>query len=178
MNGGSTDGWCAAPEVSTEGRRMTGDENNNGSGRNQPDYEALDTPDPQEEPYPEWSWAERRAYIFREWMDAGAHQLMDKSALARRFDVSRDTIYNDLDRIAGFVEESMGDRHGAETVATFQKAVKELLDEGKYKKAAEVQNMTSDWLERRGAIDRDEQSHPKVEADLDEETVEMLEGLF
>lgn len=146
---------------------MTGDEGN-AKGQGQPDYGAIDTPDPAEKPHADWTYAERRAYIYSEWLDRGTHQLLNKSQLARQFDVRRNTIYNDLDAIAEFVEENMARHHGAETTATFKRAVAELLDEGEYKDAAQVQNMMSDWLERRGAIDKEPERKEVAAAQVDE----------
>lgn len=141
----------------------------------QPDYLAMDLPD--DVPKKEWDYPERRACICREWFDAGSEGLLNKSRLARDFDVSRDTIYADLDAIAGFVEENLGDKHGAQTVAVFKRAVDELLDEGEFQKAARVQNMMSDWLERRGAIDK-EADAVEVDHGVDDATEEMLDELF
>lgn len=153
----------------------------NAKGQGEPDYAAIDTPDPREKPHEEWTYAERRAYIYREWIDRGSHQLLNKSQLARNFDVNRRTIYNDLDRIADFVDENMSRHHGTQTTAVFQRAVAELLDEGEYKDAAQVQDMMSDWLERRGAIDKEPDEHRVAKAnatELDDDDLEWLDEVF
>lgn len=154
----------------------------NAKGQGEPDYAAIDLPDPTERPHEDWTYAERRAYIYREWLDRGSHQLLNKSQLARQFDVMRKVIYNDLDKIANFVEENMARHHGAQSTAVFQRAVSELLDEGEYKQAAQVQDMMSDWLERRGAIDKEAEKHKVARADagdeLDDEDLEFLEEVF
>lgn len=158
---------------------MTG--NDKGNTLDQPDYGAYPLPD--DEPKEDWGWRARRAYIFREWVDVGSERGLNKSQLARDFDVKRDTIYKDLDRIAQQVEDNLGQRHEAESVNVFRKAVDELLDEGEYAKAARVQSNFSEWLENRGAIDKEpEQVDARVQrmdpSDLDEEDIEFLEGVF
>jgi len=154
---------------------MTDYETNTGH----PDYAGRDLPD--SEPYEEWGWRDRRAYIYREWMDAGTHRLVNKSALAEQFGVSRNTIYKDLDRIAGFVDDNLGEHHGAETVGVYKRAVQELLSEGKYKQAAQVQDMMGDWLERRGKVDKEPERHAIATADaadVDEEDMDFLDEVF
>jgi len=154
---------------------MTDYETNTGH----PDYAGRDLPD--SEPYEEWGWRDRRAYIYREWMDAGTHRLVNKSALAEQFGVSRNTIYKDLDRIAGFVDDNLGEHHGAETVGVYKRAVEELLSEGEYKQAAQVQDMMGDWLERRGKVDKEPERHAIATADaadVDEEDMDFLDEVF
>lgn len=141
----------------------------------QPDYLAMDLPE--DEPMEDWGYEHRRAYICREWFDAGSEGLLNKSRLSRQFGVSRDTVYADLDAIAGFVEENLGDKHGAQTVTVFRRAVNELLDEGEFQKAARVQNMMSDWLERRGAIDK-EADEVDLNHGVDEGTMDFLDDVF
>lgn len=143
----------------------------------EPDYGAIEMPDPDEVPHEEWTYAQRRAYIYAEWLDRGTHQLINKSQVARMFDVTRDTIYNDMDHVAQFVDENMGRHHGAESTATFKAAVRELLNEGEYKDAAQVQNMLSDWLERRGAIDK-EPDRAEVDVGMGDEDLEWLNEVF
>lgn len=146
-----------------------------------PDYAALDLPD--DKPYPEWGWQKRRAYIYGEWMDAGTHRLLNKSALAEQFDVSRNTIYKDLDSVAEFVDQNLGEHHGAETVGVLKRAVQELMDEGEYARAAKVQTQMGDWLERRGAIEKEpDRMEAKVASadasEVDEDDLEFLDEVF
>lgn len=124
---------------------------------NGPDYAALDLPE--DKPKPEWHYSRRKAYIYRELMDRGHHRLLNKTELAAEFDVTRQTIYRDLDAIAEYVEATMAKNHASETVQVFQRCVQELLDEGEYKKAADVQSQFGEWLERRGAIDTEPEKH-------------------
>jgi len=155
-----------------------------GENGGHPDYGAVELPDPGEEPHEEWSYIERRAYLYREWLDLGTEQLINKSQIADQFGVSRDTIYKDLNRIEGFVRENLGSRHGAETAAVFKKAVKELIMRERYEKAARLQSEFSGFLEDRGAIDKepDRLEAKTVSADaaddLDEEDLEFLEEAF
>jgi hypothetical protein len=123
----------------------------------QPDYEQLELPD--HEQYGEWHWSHRRAYIFDELRRVGHHRLLNKTELASQFGVTRTQIYHDLDAIAEYIDENMDDRHEAEAVQVFQAAVKELLNEGEWKKAADVQAQFSEWLERRGQLDKEPEQH-------------------
>lgn len=140
----------------------------------EPDYAALDLPDV--EPDGDWAWQHRRSYIYRELMDVGHHGLLNKAELARKFDVSRVTIYKDLDHIAAYIEQNLGDHHTSESVAVFEKAVQELLDEGRFKEAAQVQTMMSEWLENRGELDREPDTI--VEHQLGDEEFDFLEEVF
>jgi len=144
-----------------------------------PEYAARDLPE--DEPYEEWGWRDRRAYVMREWMDAGTHRLLNKTNLAKQFGVSRNTIYDDLDAVAEHVESNLGDKHGTETVNVYKRAVQELLDEEEYKKAAQVQDMMGDWLERRGAVEKEPEKHAVARqdaSDVDEEDLDFLDEVF
>ena len=165
----------------SEGEQLMAKGNSN--SKEEPDYAALDLPDPDEVPHDEWHWTKRRAYLYREWLDHGTHQLLNKTQLAKQFDVTRNTIYNDLDKIAEFVEQNMARHHGAETTAVFQRVVSELIDDEEWEKAAKVQNTMSDWLERRGAIDKEPDKQQiaaevRDSADLDEEDADWVNEVF
>jgi len=122
-----------------------------------PDYEQLELPE--HDQHDEWHWAHRRAWLFDELMEAGHHRLLNKSEIAEQFGVTRTQIYHDLEAIAEHVEDNMTRRHESETVQVFQASVRELLDDGEFKKAADVQSQFSEWLERRGKLDKEPEEH-------------------
>lgn len=121
-----------------------------------PDYERVEIRDV---PTSEYTQTERRAYIYRRLIAAGHHTRLNKTELAETLDVSRPTIYGDLDAIAEQIEERLGVHHKSETVAVFQKCIKELIDEGEWEKAAKTQNMMSEWLEKRGKLSKEPERH-------------------
>ena len=144
--------------------------------RDVPDYAALTLPD--DKPKPEWGWQHRRAFIHRRLMDVGHHTLLNKTELARKFDVTRKVIYDDLDRLAEYITEDFDpERHKSETIAVFDKCVAELLDEGRYKDAAKVRAQFDEWRERRGDMDR-ENNDLDINIDADGEALEFLDEVF
>lgn len=140
-----------------------------------PDYASFELPE--DTPKDEWAWQHRRAYIYRQLIDRGHHQLLNKTDLATEFGVTRKTIYDDLDKIAEYIDQEMATNHRSETVAVFQKAVKELLDEGEYAQAAKVQSQFSQWLAGQGEIDTEPQT-VRVEHSVDDEQLDFLNEVF
>lgn len=119
------------------------------------DYREIEIPD---DPL-EMNTQQRRAYIYERVKDLGHPQLIDKEQYANKFDVSRRQIYYDLDAIAEFVEEHIGEDHVMKGASVFDKAVRELVAEGQWEEAAKVLKDEAEWLEKRGAIDKEAEEH-------------------
>lgn len=144
--------------------------------RNIPDYAALDLPE--DKPKSEWSWQHRRAYVYQRIMDEGHHSLLNKTDLSAKFEVTRKTIYSDIDKIAEYITDEFNPtRHKSQTVAVFEKAVRELLDEGRYKDAAKVRAQFDEWRENRGDLDK-EATELDVNHSVDEDDLEFLDDVF
>lgn len=97
------------------------------------DYSTVDVPDVAPA---EYSYNERRAAILRRIREAGHPNALDKNALADEFGVKRDQIVKDFDRINDHVEATLGDDRAVVGAAVFDRSIRELLDEGEWRKAA------------------------------------------
>lgn len=120
-----------------------------------PDYREVAIPEGKSPT--EYTYAERRAELLRLMQQKGHPKAIDQSqaSLAKRYDVSQQQISKDFDRIKESLRESVGEdaEVGAEMV--FQTAVVELLDQGRYMKAARVQKMWYDWMFDAGIRERE-----------------------
>lgn len=98
---------------------------------------------------------QRRRYIYERLMDEGHQSLLDKNNLSKKLDVSLRQIYYDLDAVAEYVEETAGTHHVGRNMSVFEKAKREALREGDWKAATEILEKEAEWLENRGAIDKE-----------------------
>lgn len=146
----------------------------NQNGDNGIDYASFPVPDPpptadhpnrEGKPYEEYSYAERRAWLYRAIDDAGHPRNLERSQrqLATRFGVSQPTISKDIRRIREYEAGRAGATSTGDTEFVLRKAVRELLAEGKWKEAAHVQMEYEDWLMDTGQKDREPD---RLEAEL------------
>ena len=99
---------------------------------------------------------QRRAYVYKRIREEGHPSLIDKVKISNETDVSRRQVYYDLDAVAEFVDEHIaGDVHTGHNYTVFEKAKRELMRRGDWKGAVEVLQDEAEWLERRGAIDKE-----------------------
>jgi len=99
---------------------------------------------------------QRRAYIYKRVHEEGHPSLIDKVKISKELDISRRQVYYDLDVIAEFVDEHvLGGTHTGHNYTVFEKAKRELMRQGDWKGAVEVLQEEAEWLERRGAIDKE-----------------------
>lgn len=95
-----------------------------------PNYRAIHVPEGKRNGHEEeLTYAERRAYILERLEDAGSPRLLNKSELARTFDVSRQTIYNDLEALAEWSDGGLGERETLEGEALFWRSIDQLLED-------------------------------------------------
>lgn len=94
----------------------------------------------------EYGWRQRRADLLRRIKEAGGVAMLNKSELAREYDVARSTLYNDLERLAEYADESLGERESLDGEALYGRALRKLLSDadalrqqGKHAKAASVE---------------------------------------
>ena len=78
--------------------------------------------------------------------------MIHQGEAAERYCVSQQQISKDLDRIAESVSENLGARHELRIDAVFQRAVRGLLEEGAYRKAARTAKEYDEWLTERTDI--------------------------
>lgn len=115
------------------------------------DYATL--PVPSEKPPEEYTWPERRSEIYNLIEEAGHPRNLGRTQeqLGKRYGVSQRQISDDIQAIRDYEAESVGDDVRANTSFVCEKAVRELMDGGEYKKAAELQMSYFEWLQEAGA---------------------------
>ena len=144
------------------------------------DYSAIELPNEQETPKPEWSTYERRALVLRLLQRAGHPRAINQTALAETFDCHRTTIHNDLDVLAEYVTQTSSARRDLITESVYEKAIRELQSEGKHYQAAKILSMWNDWLMDRGlqekAAEKRELAIESQETETDAIRVVNVEG--
>ncbi len=99
---------------------------------------------------------QRRAYIWRRVEEEGHESLIDKDLIARKLDISRRQVYYDLEAVAEFVEEEIvPEHHTGKNMTVFEKAKREALRSGEWEQAIDTLMKQSEWLENRGALDKE-----------------------
>lgn len=134
------------------------------------DYETVGLPE--DEAYENWHYTARRAYILQEIHRLGHPKRLRQVDLAHRFDVSQATISRDIDALAEYVDESIGERRTLTTAAVMERCVAGLLEEGKYCDAARIQLEWDQWVHEQHTIAdlRDELSELRAMINDDDET--------
>lgn len=117
------------------------------------DYREVPIPDD----LTECSTVQRRTYLWKRVNEEGHHSLLDKEAEAERLDISLRMVYYDMEAVREYITETLGRHHVAENVSVFEKAKKESLRQGDWKGAVEVLKKEAEWLEDRGAVDKEEE---------------------
>jgi hypothetical protein len=137
-------------------------------------YEAVDIPD--DKPPSEYHWTERRAEILQLIEKAGHPGSISPTRLADRYDVSKSQISQDKSRLQEFIVEQIDEPAvDAITSTVFQTAVKELMDNDEYRKAAKTVADWNDWLGDRGHVEREpDRLEANVNLDVDDESKEIL----
>lgn len=107
---------------------------------------------PSKKPMEDFSAAERRADIARIITDLGHPSMVNQSELAERYGVSQPQISKDIDAIAEYAEQSLGDRHELEIGSVFRRSLEGLLNEGEWRKAARTAKDYSEWMTERSDI--------------------------
>jgi len=131
----------------------------------QPDYESLDIP---AEPPTEYSWQQRRAELLQLVKQAGHPDALNQTELADRYGVSQQQISKDLDRLAEYVSETLGERRDLVSEAVFHRAMEGLMEQEEYRKAARTAADWNDWLDHRVEIAELRERLERVEDLLEE----------
>jgi hypothetical protein len=135
-------------------------------------YEAVDIPD--DKPPSEYHWTERRAEILQLIEKAGHPDSISPTRLADRYDVSKSQISQDKSRLQEFIVEQIDEPAvDAITSTVFQTAVRELMDNDEYRKAAKTVADWNDWLGDRGHVER-EPDRLDANVNLNDESKEIL----
>lgn len=105
-------------------------------------------------PNEDYNTVQRRAHIYREVQECGHPALLDKDELSETLDITRRQVYYDIEAVAEFVEDTAGERHIGENHSVFERAKREALQRGDLEMAIAVLKDEAEWLENRGAIDK------------------------
>lgn len=110
----------------------------------EPNYSAVDLPSKDRT---EYSYVERRAELLQLITEAGHPRALNQGQVAERYGVSQQQISKDIDRIARHVRATVGDRGRRALVVdtTVQRAIRGLLDDGEYRKAARTAIEWDEW---------------------------------
>ena len=129
---------------------------------NQPDYEAIEIPS---KPPTEYHYTERRAELLQQIKDLGHPALLNQTEQAERYGVSQQQISKDLDRLAEHILADLGERRDLITEAVFHRAIRGLIEEGEYRKAAQTVADWNEWVdERKDLLELQEQVKKLAEA--------------
>lgn len=121
----------------------------------EPDYAAIDVPTTK--PPADYHYTERRADLLQQVLDVGHPDFLNQTELAERYDVNQSTISRDLSRLADHVRETRvadRDRRAFTVESVVSRSIRGLLDEGEYRKAADVAMKFDEWATERCDVDQ------------------------
>lgn len=111
---------------------------------NEPNYYAYDIP---QYKHPEdYTYLERRAEILDYILQRGSPYAIHQSRLADRYGVTDGQISQDMGRLRKHITEHLGDEIKFTTRVVFEKTIRELQDQGKWKDAWDVVMDWNEWL--------------------------------
>lgn len=111
-----------------------------------PEYGAVELP---AKPATEYSSTERRAALLQQVRDLGDPSMIHQGEAADRYGVSQQRISQDLDAIAEYVDEHLGERHELRVDSVFRRSIQGLLENEEYRKAARTVKEYDDWVRER-----------------------------
>lgn len=138
---------------------------------NLPDYATIELPDGT--PRAEYTTHERRAEVWRAIKAAGSPARVNKAQLARRYDVSRDTIYRDLERLREWAGDSLGEDAKLTTRAVFEHVVDELLTDEDWRAKKAAFDVVMEWNEWLGDLGEQHREPDRAELDVRQRTSEV-----
>lgn len=107
-------------------------------------YESVGVPT-EKEPS-EYTYAERRAEILALIEEAGHPRRVNQNRLADRYGCTKQNISKDMKALAGYVDETLGDRRKLTTQTTVERAIEGLLDEEEWRQAAKTALEYDEWI--------------------------------
>jgi len=118
------------------------------------DYRSIEIPE--DKPPSEYHWTERRAEMLELIEQAGHPGAISPTRLAERYDVSKSQISQDKSRLQEYIADQLNEqRVDAITETVYQKSVRELMDNGEYRKAAKTVSEWNSWLADRGFVENE-----------------------
>lgn len=116
------------------------------------DYDAVNIP--VEKAREDYSYVERRAEILERIERAGHPNALNKSQLAREYDVSHTSIGRDFDALAEYVAANLDSHHSFIMDRVMRGAVRNLAEEGEHWKAVKAAEKWYGWLADVGVLTR------------------------
>lgn len=109
-----------------------------------PDYRSVDLPS---KPPEEYSYKERRARLLQLIVEHGHPDTINQTEMADRFGVTQQQISKDISRLGEYVHGQVLDRNQRALVvqSVTQRAIRGLLEDGDYRKAAKTAMEYDDW---------------------------------
>lgn len=109
-----------------------------------PDYLSVDLPS---KPPEEYNYRERRARLLQLITEHGHPDAINQTEMADRFDVSQQQISKDIQRLGEYVHGRVLDRNQRALIvqSVTNRALRGLLDEGEYRKAAKTAMEYDEW---------------------------------
>lgn len=112
---------------------------------NLPNYAAIELPN--DKPRPEYNYNERRAALLRIVRQKGDPDAVTFSDVAKKFDVTRQTISKDMKRITAWIAHNLDPQKArAFSDSAYRKCIRELMEQDEYGKAARALDSWNDWL--------------------------------
>jgi transposase len=118
----------------------------------QRDYPAIILPE--DIPKTEWDVNQRRKYIMTKFEDVYSPKDLNKTELAKEFDVSQRTIYNDLSILREWYEIHLDKDFEQIANRTIRWAIKELREQDEAKDAVDVTMSWQEFLQEEGEKDK------------------------
>jgi hypothetical protein len=115
------------------------------------DYRTIPVSD--DKPPEDYTFAERRAEILRRIEDAGSPDRLNGVELSNRYGCTPENIYNDFDVLGNYVSATVGDRVDMKINAVFNKAIRGLLQQKEYRKAAKTAAEYGEWVRDRHELE-------------------------
>lgn len=117
-----------------------------GNDRDPPDYTTVKVPTTK--PPEEFTYQERRADLLRQIRDLGHPSMINQTEAAERYGVSQSQISKDLTRLSGSVREHLvdRDRRAFAVDSVVRRAIRGLLEEEEYRKAAKTAMEWDEWI--------------------------------
>lgn len=128
----------------------------------QPDYSAVDLPSKDRT---EYSYVERRAELLQLIEEAGHPAELNQTELADQYGVSQQQISKDFDRLATHIRARFADRdrRGFVVDRVVNRAIRGLLEEGEYRKAAKTAMEYDEWITEFHDLEKLHQKVSKLE---------------
>lgn len=109
-----------------------------------PDYISIDLPS---KPPEEYDYRQRRARLLQLITEHGHPDAINQTEMADRFGVSQQQISKDIDRLGAYVHGQVLDRDQRALIvqSVTNRALRGLLDDGEYRKAAKTAMEYDEW---------------------------------